>query len=89
MTATARLVVQMSPEEKRSLEGRARRAGISTAEFVRRRVGPDELETHRDEIEALLTALERASPAILAALDEALATAADMAASLDKPAGSR
>jgi len=89
MVATARLVVQMSPEEKRALDGRARRAGISTAEFVRRRVGPDEFETHRDEIVALLTALERASPAILAALDEALVTASNMAASLDKPVGSR
>ena len=74
MAATARLVVQMTPDEKTALDERARSAGISTAEFVRRRIGPDELDGHREEIEELLSLLERSAPAILASLDAAIAT---------------
>jgi len=48
MAATARLVVQMTPQEKRALDARARSAGISTAEFVRRRVGPDDIDDRRE-----------------------------------------
>jgi len=36
--ATARLVVQMTPAEKQYLDARARRAGLTTSEFVRRRI---------------------------------------------------
>ena len=32
MAATARLVVQMTPKEKKALDGRAKQAGLSTAE---------------------------------------------------------
>lgn len=84
MSATARLVVQMTPVEKSALDARARRAGVSTAEFVRRRLGDDTLDSNREEIEALLATLAGAAPAILQSLDEALATVASTQVVLDQ-----
>lgn len=84
MAATARLVVQMTPQEKRALDGRAKRAGLATAEFVRRRLSaPDDIGDHRDEIDALLRALEASAPATLRAIDEAMASITDINAALD------
>jgi hypothetical protein len=83
MAANARLVVQMTPKEKRALEARARRAGISTSEFVRRRVTADDLTEHREEIEALLATLETSAPAILKSVEGAIATASRLSARLD------
>jgi hypothetical protein len=80
MSATARLVVQMTPEEKSQLDRRARRAGVSTSEFVRRRVGTDTIEDYRDEIEALLSALEASAPTILRSLDSAIEIATSITA---------
>jgi hypothetical protein len=89
MSATARLVVQMTPEEKASLDERARQAGLTTSEFVRRRIADDDLEEHREEIEAFLTAIETAGPSILRRFDSAISTAASMTAEIealgDKP----
>jgi hypothetical protein len=86
MSATARLVVQMPPAEKQSLDARARRAGLTTSEFVRRRVAEDslesELEEHREEIEALLTILEAHAPSILAKIDETIADVTALNASI-------
>ncbi len=75
MSATARLVVQMTPAEKLALDHRANRDGLSTSEFVRRRISGDGVEENRQEIEALLSALEASSPAILQTLDDAIAAA--------------
>jgi hypothetical protein len=82
MSASARLVVQMTPAEKTQLDKRASRAGITTSEFVRRRIAGDSLEDNREEIEAFLTALESSSPSILRGLDEAIAKAAALTASI-------
>lgn len=82
MSATARLVVQMAPAEKRALEKRARRAGLTTSEFVRRRICDDSLDEHREEIEAFLTAIETTGPTILRKLDEAISTTASMTAAI-------
>lgn len=72
MAATARLVVQMSPAEKSRLDSQARRLGITTSEFVRRRVADDDLIENRAEIEALLDALADAAPRILGHLDHSI-----------------
>ncbi len=82
MAATARLVVQMTPDEKRRLERRAKSAGVSTAEFVRRRIADDDLAEHREEIEGLLDALSAAEAGILARLDAALAETEALTAAL-------
>jgi hypothetical protein len=84
MLANARLVVQMTRDEKRALEARARMAGVSTAEFVRRRVSSDELDDYRAEIEALLQAIESSGPAILQSLDNAIVTANRAVEAVDK-----
>jgi len=83
MSATARLVVQMTPEEKDALDQRARRVGLTTSEFVRRRIADDDLEEHREEIEAFLTALQTAGPSIVQKLDAAISTATSMAAAIE------
>jgi len=83
MAASARLVVQMTPKEKRALEARARLAGVSTSEFVRRRVTADDLTERREEIESLLATLEASAPSILKSVEGALATASKLSARLD------
>jgi hypothetical protein len=83
MAATARLVVQMTPLEKQALDARAKQAGLPVSEFVRRRLGGDDLDREREEIEALLAALEARAPEILNAIDGAIATTAALSASLD------
>jgi len=83
MSASARLVVQMTPAEKALLDKRANRAGITTSEFVRRRIAGDSLEDNREEIEAFLTALEASAPSILRGLDEAIGQAAALTASIN------
>lgn len=83
MNATARLVVQMTPAEKRALDKRARQAGLSTSEFVRRRVGDEGIGENREEIEALLGALEATAPTILRSLDVAISEAAALTATID------
>lgn len=73
--ATARLVVQMTPTEKRRLTAQAKRLGVSTSEFVRRRVAEDDLVESREEIEALLATLADAAQRIMASLDRSIAEA--------------
>lgn len=55
---TARLVVMMTPTDKRALETRARAAGINPSEFVRR--ASDAYDPRVDDalLEAFLTELE-------------------------------
>jgi len=84
MAATARLIVQMTPVEKKALDERAARAGISTTEFVGRRVGRDEFGDGYNDMEVLLSALEAMAPNILASLDEALTVAGVVGTALDK-----
>jgi len=71
MSATARLVVQMTPKEKSALTQNARKAGLSAAEFVRRRVQDDGIAAgdQKEQIEALLLAIEAAGPAIIKSLE--------------------
>jgi len=82
MSASARLVVQMTPAEKASLDQRAQAEGLSTSEFVRRRVSEDGIEDSRHEIEALLSALETCGPAILHSLDNAISEAEALSAAI-------
>lgn len=87
MSATARLVVQMTPTEKTALDQRARHVGLTTSEFVRRRISEEETVDNREEIEALLSAIQTSSPAILKTLDEALAELGTLKTSIDALSG--
>jgi len=69
-TATARVVTLMTPREKSNLEAKARKAGLSVGEVVRRSVDaydPDELqqlEQIADLARAFRESAERASAAV-------------------------
>jgi hypothetical protein len=69
--ATERVVVLMAPQDKAKLEDKARRAGTSVGEFVRRSIDAYEPEAGVDELECLLVVLEQSSHQALAALAEA------------------
>lgn len=86
MSATARLVVQMTPGEKSALAQKARKAGVSAAEYVRRSIkaSPLSADDHRDEIEALLTAIETTAPAILKSLQATIDVTDAVAARLGR-----
>ncbi|MGH6895813.1 MAG: plasmid mobilization protein [Geminicoccaceae bacterium] len=69
--ATERVVVLMTPENKARLEDKARRAGTSLGEFVRRSVEAYEPELEEAELEALLRLLQESQQRAMQALDDA------------------
>ncbi|MGV6871572.1 hypothetical protein ACUSIJ_02615 [Pseudochelatococcus sp. B33] len=78
--ASERLIVPISSEDKRQVESRARRLGVSTAEYVRRSLqsfDPEAAsargrqEEEERELALLLAALEAARAKTLAQLDRA------------------
>ncbi len=64
-------MVLMSPQDKAMLEERARRAGVSIGEFVRRSVEAYDPDARSGEIEAVLDRLEQSREEALAALARA------------------
>ena len=71
MAATERVVVLMPPEDKARLEAKARRAGTSIGELVRRSVDAYDPELEEAELEALLRLLEESQARSMRSLDEA------------------
>ena len=69
--ATERVVVLMPPGDKARLEEKARRAGTSIGELVRRSVEAYEPELEGAELEALVRLLEESQARAMASLDEA------------------
>ena len=72
MTASARMVVLMSPQEKAALEAKARRAGrISAGELVRRAVAAydDRTLTEAEELRTVLDQFSRTHAETLQRLD--------------------
>jgi len=69
--ATERIVVLMTPAEKRAMEAKARRMGASAAQLVRRSVAAFDEAADAAEVEALLKTLASTHAATLAALDRA------------------
>ena len=55
---SARLVVMVTPADKRALEGRARAAGLTPSEFCRRAVDCYEPQADEQMLEALLKEFE-------------------------------
>lgn len=76
MAATARMILQVDPAEKARWTAAARKAGISTSEFVRRRAGAAEVDP-----ELVITPAE--AELLKWAAVEINAAAARMAANLD------
>ena len=72
MAASARLMVLMSPEERASLDAKARTLGVSAGEVVRRAVQAFELGTQEEaaELRALVDAFDQLHPETLRIADE-------------------
>ena len=72
MAATARLMVLMSPEERASLDTKARTLGVSAGEVVRRAVQAFELGTEEEaeELRGLIDAFNELHPETLRMADE-------------------
>jgi len=72
MAATARLMVLMSPEERASLDTKARTLGVSAGEVVRRAVQAFELGTEEEaaELRGLIDAFNELHPETLRIADE-------------------
>ena len=72
MPASARLMVLMSPEERASLDAKARTLGVSAGEVVRRAVQAFELGTEEEaaELRALIEAFNELHPETLRIADE-------------------
>jgi hypothetical protein len=72
MAATARLMVLMSPEERASLDVKARTLGVSAGEVVRRAVQAFELGTEEEAVElrSLIDAFNELHPETLRIADE-------------------
>jgi hypothetical protein len=69
--ATERVVVLMPPQDKARLEEKARRAGTSVGEIVRRSVDAYDPELEGAELEALVRLLEESQARAMRSLDEA------------------
>ena len=72
MAASARLMVLMSPEERASLNTKARMLGVSAGEVVRRAVQAFELGTEEEaaELRALVEVFNQIHPETLQIADE-------------------
>ena len=72
MPASARLMVLMSPEERASLDAKARTLGVSAGEVVRRAVQAFQLGTEEEaaELRALIEAFNELHPETLRVADE-------------------
>jgi hypothetical protein len=72
MAASARLMVLMSPEERASLDAKARALGVSAGEVVRRAVDAFELGTEEEaaELRALIEVFNQLHPETLRIADE-------------------
>ncbi len=72
MTASARLMVLMSPEERAALDTKARTLGVSAGEVVRRAVQAFELGTEEEaaELRALIDVFNQLHPETLRIADE-------------------
>jgi hypothetical protein len=72
MAASARLMVLMSPEERASLDTKARALGVSAGEVVRRAVQAFELGTEEEaaELRALIEVFDQVHPETLRIVDE-------------------
>ena len=84
--ATERVTVLMTPVEKAALEAKAKGAGVSVGEFVRRSVDSFDPEEAAElvQLAALAAELERSNNEASAALDRALASIEETRAQLDR-----
>jgi hypothetical protein len=85
-TASERVTILMTPTEKSALETKAREAGVSAGEYVRRSVDAYDPEMLRDlaQLDLLAAELRRSTAEANDALDRALASYDAMREQLDR-----
>jgi hypothetical protein len=78
MSASARLLVLMTPEERAAIDAKARAAGMSAGELMRRGAAAYEIgsEAEAAELRVLLDLFEETHPAALTRIDAAIAETA-------------
>lgn len=82
--ATARIVVQATPAEKRSISNKAKALGISAGELMRRGASAYAPDSAQDELAALADAARDAADRSCAAIDDSLAFIAASNARIEK-----
>ena len=73
MAATERVPVLMSPEEKKRVVARARKAGLTTAEYMRRAAASYAPDADEEALEVMIGEMNKATARAEKAIDEALA----------------
>jgi hypothetical protein len=72
-TATARIVVQATPSEKRAIASKAKTLGIPVGELMRRGASAYSPESAQEELAVLADAARAAADRSCAAIDDSLA----------------
>jgi hypothetical protein len=81
MAASARLLVLMTPEERMAIDAKARAAGMSAGELMRRGAAAYEIGSDAEaaELRLLLDLLAETHPAAMSRIDDAIeATAGEL-----------
>lgn len=76
-TATERVPVLMTPEEKKRIVSKAKNIGITTAEYMRRAAEGYQPDNNDRALEAMIEEMNRASASAEKAIDEALGFVAE------------
>ncbi|MGH7049977.1 MAG: hypothetical protein ACREFU_01460 [Acetobacteraceae bacterium] len=90
MSATSRLMVLMSSEERAALDAKARTLGVSAGEMVRRAVHAYDLAAEVDarELRTLIEAFNQVHPETLRIADESHRTVTRLLGNAARPRGS-
>ena len=70
-TATARIVVQVTPRQKQRILKQARAAGLNTSEFMR--LAAEGFEVHEPETEELLDRIKQVAQECITMMDDCIA----------------
>jgi Arc/MetJ-type ribon-helix-helix transcriptional regulator len=91
MSASARLMVLMSPEERAALDAKARTLGVSAGEVVRRAVQAFEIGTQEEaaELRALIDLFNQLHPETLRIADECHRKVEEILAGPERDPGTR
>ncbi len=71
--ASERIVVQVTPKQKKEIAAVARRVGLNTSELMRQAASQFQAVENKQDIDALLRQVQRATQEAEQAMDQALA----------------
>ena len=76
-TATERIVVQVTPQQKANISGTAKQLGLNVSDFMRRAAESFRITPEDHDLEALLRQVEMSTQQANQAIDHALASVAE------------